>query len=78
MISARRALAATWLALLGTTTLIALALIREVSLHQIDVLLGAQIIGLKVNWILELAGIALIVLFSVRLKTRPLSHLMRL
>jgi hypothetical protein len=30
------------LALLGTTTLIALALIRDVSLHQIDVLPGGQ------------------------------------
>jgi hypothetical protein len=64
MISARRAPVATRLALLGIAMLIAFALIRDVSLHQIDALIGVQVIGFKLNWIIELAGIALIVLVS--------------
>jgi hypothetical protein len=62
MISARRALTATRLALLGTTMLIAFALIRDISLHQIDTLIGARVIGVKIGSIVEVAGFALILL----------------
>lgn len=66
MISARRVPTATRVALLGTTMLIAFALIKDISLHQIDALIGARVIGVKISWIVELAGFALILLSHAR------------
>jgi len=62
MISARRTPAAARLAFLGTTMLIAFALIRDISLHQVDMLIGARVIGVKISSIIEVAGFALILL----------------
>lgn len=66
MISARRAPAATRLALLGTTMSIAFALIRDISLHQIDMLIGARVIGVRISSIVEVAGFALVLLSHAR------------
>jgi hypothetical protein len=66
MISARRVPAATRLALLGTTSLIAFALVKDISLHQVDKLIGARLIGIKIGWIVELSGFALVLLSHAR------------
>jgi hypothetical protein len=60
----RRATASSWLVLFGIMMLIAFALVRDVSLHQIDQIIGERIFGFKLNWLLELGGLGLVVLAS--------------
>ena len=40
-------------------------IIRAASFHQIDHLLGLSIVGFKVNWLLELGGIACIAIAAI-------------
>jgi uncharacterized membrane protein YbhN (UPF0104 family) len=61
---ARRAPAPTWLALIGTTTVLAFVLIRAASFHHIDKFIGDRILGLKWNWVLEMGGIAIVIIAS--------------
>ena len=48
------------LALLGIVLLCCFVAIRASSFHHVDHLLGADLGGLKINWIMELGGIALV------------------
>ena len=48
------------LALGGLTFLICFVLLRAASFHHIDRFISADIIGIKMNWLLELSGIFLI------------------
>jgi hypothetical protein len=61
---ARRAPAPTWLGLFGTTTVLAFVLIRAASFHHIDKFIGDRILGLKWNWVLEMGGIAIVIIAS--------------
>jgi hypothetical protein len=54
--------------LLGLCSLITFIVIRAASFHHVDVLLGSELMGVRVNWILELGGIALIALSAARAK----------
>jgi hypothetical protein len=56
--------------LLGLCSLITFIVIRAASFHHVDVLLGSELLGIRVNWILELGGIALIALSAAR-SARP-------
>ena len=49
------------LAMAGVVYLIAFIVIRAISLHVVDHLLRIEISGVKVNHVLELAGLALVV-----------------
>ena len=64
LIWARKSPAATWLALVGTTTVLAFVLIRAASFHHIDRFLGHRILGLNFNWVLEMTGIAMVIVAS--------------
>lgn len=48
------------LALVGVVFLCCFVAIRASSFHHVDRLLGADLGGLKINWIMELGGIALV------------------
>jgi hypothetical protein len=65
IVALRRAAAASWLALFVIMMLIAFALVRDVSLHQIDRITSERILGVKLNWLLELGGLGTIVAASV-------------
>jgi hypothetical protein len=54
----------TWLALIGTTLVIGYVLIRAASFHHVDRFIGRAILGFRWNWILEMGGIALVLLAS--------------
>jgi len=77
----RRAPPPTWLALVGTATVLAFVLIRAASFHHIDRFLGATILGLRWNWVLEMGGISTVIVASEvrrrRLKTRLARELQR-
>ena len=47
-------------ALVGIVFLCCFVAIRASSFHHVDRLLGANLEGLKINWIMELGGIALV------------------
>lgn len=48
--------------LFGLTSLITFIVIRAASFHHFDMLIGSEILGIRVNWLLELGGISLVVL----------------
>jgi hypothetical protein len=64
LIWTRHAPAPTWLALIGTTTVLAFVLIRAASFHHIDKFIGDRILGLKWNWVLEMGGIVIVIIAS--------------
>jgi hypothetical protein len=57
--------------LLGLCSLITFIVIRAASFHHVDVLLGSELLGIRVNWILELGGIALIALSAAQSACHP-------
>jgi hypothetical protein len=61
---ARKSPAPTWLALVGTTTILAFVLIRAASFHHIDRFIGETILGLRWNWVLEMGGISTVIVAS--------------
>lgn len=54
------------LALLGSFFLGSFILIRASSFHHVDQALGFRLAGLKVNWILELGGVACVAIAAAR------------
>ncbi len=61
---ARKSSIQTWLALVGSTFVLGYVLIRAVSFHHFDQFIGGHVLGLKWNWILEMTGIAIVLLAS--------------
>ena len=61
----RHAAGATRLAALGAVLLVSFVVIRAASFHHFDRFIGARFLGLKWNWILEIDGIALMLIASV-------------
>ena len=57
---ARKAHAATIVATAGSVCLLAFIVVRAASFHRVDLFLGSEFIGLKMNWILEMSGIGII------------------
>lgn len=58
-----------WPAFLGLGFVFLFVAIRAASLHNVDVLLGSTIAGIKVNWLLELPGPTLVALVALRRRT---------
>jgi len=71
LIRARKSPIPTWLALIGTANVLAFVLIRAASFHHIDRFIGNRILGLKWNWVLEMSGIAIVIIAS---EWRRLTH----
>ena len=69
LIWVRDAPISTWLALIGTTLVIGYVLVRAASFHHVDRFIGRTILGFRWNWILEMGGIALVLLAS---QARPI------
>lgn len=57
--------------LLGLTSLLTFIVIRAASFHHVDVLIGSELLGVRVNWILELTGIVLIAISAARSARHP-------
>ena len=52
------------LALVGATFVVTFFIIRLISFHSVDQILSKQILGLRLNWILHLGGIAVVLMAS--------------
>ncbi len=65
------------LAIVGICLLLVFVFARATSFHQMDHIIGMQLLGLKLNWVLELGGIALIYINARKLlwQRRPLVDL---
>lgn len=50
----------------GSLFLLTFILIRAISFHHVDSMLGKRVFGFKINWALELTGIFLVSLAAVR------------
>ena len=62
-----------WLALLGIGFVCGFVLIRAVSFHDVDGLIGSWAMGLKVNWLLELPGPILVGIVAAHRRTAVLA-----
>lgn len=58
---ARKSPPATWIALCGTIFVATFVVMRAASFHHVDELIGSRLLGLKWNWILEMSGIAIVI-----------------
>ncbi|MBK9386226.1 MAG: hypothetical protein IPN34_15545 [Planctomycetes bacterium] len=56
----RRYLRELWLAILGGLAIASFVVVRASSFHKVDSLLGTYVGFVKMNWVLELGGIALV------------------
>jgi len=59
------------LLLIGLCWLLLFVVMRAVSYHQVGVFLGKRVLGLKLNWVLELGSIALVAVSAVQAIRRP-------
>jgi len=59
------------LLLAGIAFLGTFVVVRAISFHHVDVLLRTRVAGVKMNWFLELTGIALIGLAALRAHRHP-------
>ncbi|MBN1653698.1 MAG: hypothetical protein JXA30_07970 [Deltaproteobacteria bacterium] len=66
----RRHLRSLALVFIGLTTLVTFIVIRAGSFHHVDSLLGYRIVGLRMNWLLELGGLAIVGLGAWRQRDR--------
>lgn len=73
----KRVLKAHLLAIIGLCSLVVFVVVRATSFHDMDSLIGRQVFGIYLNWLLELGGIALIAYNAIKLyeRRRPLINL---
>jgi hypothetical protein len=74
VVAARSAPFSTWLALVGTTMVIGFVLIRAASFHHIDRFIGSTVLGFRWNWILEMAGISVVIAASLWRRNRKTAN----
>jgi hypothetical protein len=67
----RRTWRTTGLAVVGAAFLITFILIRAASLHHIDQLLGRKVLGLRLNWALEISSIACVAIGAFNAQRIP-------
>lgn len=60
------------LALIGLGFVCLFVVIRAASFHHVDLLISSRVMGVKMNWVLELPGPLLVILVAVRRRRSPL------
>ncbi len=59
------------LLLIGLSMLLLFVVMRAASFHHVGVFLGWRVVGLKLNWLLELGSIALVAVSAAQAARRP-------
>lgn len=67
----RRTLRRRGTAIAGMMFILGFVMIRASSFHHVDAFLGAQLVGLRWNWILELGGISVVAAAALRILLDP-------
>ena len=62
----RGALMRLWLVLTGLALLVFFVLMRASSFHHMDIFINTRLLGLKMNWIVEMGALALIIIGALR------------
>ena len=62
----RGALGRLWLVLTGLAVLIFFVLMRASSFHHMDIFINTRLLGLRMNWIVEMGALALIIIGARR------------
>jgi MFS family permease len=62
----------TFIALVGAALLISFIVMRAVSFHHVDVLIGSTFLGMRWNWIFEIGGI-LLVMYGNRIRAASIT-----
>jgi hypothetical protein len=57
--------------LLGLSVLLLFVVMRAASFHHVGVFLGRRVLGLKLNWLLELGSIALVAISAAQAGRKP-------
>ncbi len=73
LIWARRSALPTWVALIGTTSVLGFVLMRAASFHHIDRFIGSRVLLLRWNWVIEMGGI-IVTLCASEWRRRQLQH----
>lgn len=60
-----------WLTLVGIVAIVGFVLIRASSFHYVDRLIGLELAGLRINWIIELGAIGVVCASAVIQLRRP-------
>jgi hypothetical protein len=67
---ARKASAATFLALTSSIFCVGYVLVRAASFHHVDGIIYTQVFGLRLNWIMEIGGIGIVLLATFARKSQ--------
>ncbi len=62
----RRTLRRTGLAILGLGLVFTFVAVRAAGFHHVDILIGTEVAGLRMNWLLEMPGPALVAVAALR------------
>jgi hypothetical protein len=54
-----------WPALVGLGFVCVFVVVRAASFHHVDILLGSEVLGIRLNWALEVPGPLLVVLVAL-------------
>jgi hypothetical protein len=73
-IAMRRTFARTGLAILGMGFVCTFVAVRAASFHHVDILIDTRVMGLRLNWLLELPGPLLILVAAARNRPRAGQH----
>ena len=71
MIFFRRILRRNWLAFLGVFMVVSFVLVRAVGFHDFDEVIGYKVQNIRMNWVLELSGIACVLASIFMVRSRP-------
>lgn len=66
----RRDLAEIWLALIGFVFLLSFIAVRAAGFHHFDQFIGHEISGVRMNWVMEIGGVAMIAANGLHLLLR--------
>lgn len=67
----RRRMASVWLALLGICFLLTFISVRAIGFHHFDEVINMRVNNVRMNWVLELGGIAMIAMNALVSSIRP-------
>jgi len=67
----RRYLQTQWPVLLGLSLLVTFVVVRAASFHHVDMLINTRLLGLKLNWVLEIGALAMMIWGMARGRNAP-------
>jgi hypothetical protein len=60
-----------WVALLGLGFVVVFVVTRAASFHHVDILISTTVLGVRMNWLLELPGPLLVAVVALRRRGAP-------